>query len=229
VERETATDDAALVEKSGYPVQMVCGSYRNIKITTADDLPVAAALLQETATNKEHLNKKKSIEQAQPQPQDTAKLRVGQGFDVHRLVSGGRLVLGGVEIPASVGLEGHSDADVLIHAVIDALLGAIGAGDIGGLFPDTDPTYKNIDSRRLLENVMTKLAERGARPVNVDVTVLAQYPKLAPYRAAIRSTLATLLGLPLASVNIKATTTEGLGFTGRKEGIAVQAVTLVEL
>jgi 2-C-methyl-D-erythritol 2,4-cyclodiphosphate synthase/2-C-methyl-D-erythritol 4-phosphate cytidylyltransferase len=226
-EKVTATDDAALVEKSGHPVQMVCGTYRNIKITTPDDLPVAATFLLETAPKKERQNKKKGIKLAQPQ--DTAKLRIGQGFDVHRLVSAGRLVLGGVEIPAPVGLEGHSDADVLIHAVIDALLGAIGAGDIGGLFPDTDPTYKNIDSRRLLENVMTKLAERGARPVNVDVTVLAQYPKLAPYRAAIRSTLATLLGLPLASVNIKATTTEGLGFTGRKEGIAVQAVTLVEL
>ncbi|HBR34029.1 MAG TPA: bifunctional 2-C-methyl-D-erythritol 4-phosphate cytidylyltransferase/2-C-methyl-D-erythritol 2,4-cyclodiphosphate synthase [Firmicutes bacterium] len=215
VEKITATDDAALVEKTGHPVQMVCGSYRNIKITTPDDLPMAAALLQERETAKELLSE--------------TKLRVGQGFDVHRLVSGRRLVLGGVEIPAPVGLEGHSDADVLIHALIDALLGAIGGGDIGELFPDTDPAYKNIDSRRLLERVLAKLTQKGARLVNVDVTVIAQYPKLAPYRPAIRSTVATLLDLPLTDVNIKATTTEGLGFTGRKEGIAVQVVTLVKV
>lgn len=206
-----ATDDAYLVEKTGHPVQVVPGSERNIKITTPADLQIAAAFLEERPT---------------PAPEG---LRVGFGFDVHRLVPGRRLVLGGVEIPSAVGLEGHSDADVLIHAVMDALLGAVGADDIGAHFPDTDPAYHNIDSGRLLEEVMAVLAASGAHPVNVDVTVITQYPKLAPYRRMIRENLATRLGLALTDVNIKASTTERLGFIGRQEGIAAQVVALVKL
>ena len=156
-------------------------------------------------------------------------LRVGQGFDVHKLVSGRRLVLGGVEIPSELGLEGHSDADALIHAVIDALLGATGEGDIGELFPDTDPVYQGIDSQLLLRKVMDRLKGAGVKPINIDATVIAQYPKIAPYRQEMRENLATLLGLSLKEINIKATTTEKLGFTGRKEGIAVQVVALVQL
>ena len=156
-------------------------------------------------------------------------LRVGQGFDVHKLVSGRRLVLGGVEIPSELGLEGHSDADALIHAVIDALLGATGEGDIGELFPDTDPAYQGIDSQLLLRKVMDRLKGAGVKPINIDATVIAQYPKIAPYRQEMRENLATLLGLSLKEINIKATTTEKLGFTGRKEGIAVQVVALVQL
>ncbi|NLW57037.1 MAG: 2-C-methyl-D-erythritol 2,4-cyclodiphosphate synthase [Firmicutes bacterium] len=205
-----ATDDAFLVEKTGHPVQLVPGSERNIKITTPADLRVAEAFLG-----------------GLPSPASDG-LRVGYGFDVHRLVPGRRLVLGGVEIPSEVGLEGHSDADVLIHALMDALLGAVGQGDIGEHFPDNDPAYHNIDSGRLLEDVMTALAQSGARPVNVDVTVIAQYPKLAPYRHLIRENLATRLGLSVTEVNIKATTTERLGFIGRQEGIAAQVVALVK-
>ena len=154
-------------------------------------------------------------------------LRVGQGFDVHKLVTGRRLVLGGVEIPSELGLEGHSDADVLIHAVIDALLGAAGWGDIGELFPDTDPAYQDIGSQLLLRKVMENLQVAGVKPINIDVTVITQYPKIAPYRQEMKENLATLLGLSLEEINIKATTTEGLGFTGRKEGIAAQVVALV--
>ena len=156
-------------------------------------------------------------------------LRVGQGFDVHKLVPGRRLVLGGVEIPSELGLEGHSDADALIHAVIDALLGASGEGDIGELFPDSDPAYQGIDSQLLLKEVMERLEVAGVKPINIDATVIAQYPKIAPYRQKIRENLAALLGLSLKEINIKATTTERLGFTGRKEGIAVQVVALVQL
>lgn len=223
------TDDAALVERTGHPVQMVRGSYRNLKITTPDDLPAAAALLQTAAADKGREEKTRCWTAATgPGPRGQSTLRIGQGFDVHRLVAGGRLVLGGVEIPAPVGLAGHSDADVLTHAVIDALLGAAGAGDIGEMFPDTDPAYAGIDSTLLLEQVMAKLGTAGWQPVNLDVTVIAQKPKLAPYRDQIRRRMATLLGLPLRAVNIKATTTEGLGFTGREEGIAAQAVVLLE-
>lgn len=207
-----ATDDAFLVEKTGHPVRLVPGSERNIKITTPADLLSAEALLG-----------------ADSSLSSGVRLRVGHGFDVHRLVPGRRLVLGGVEIPSDVGLAGHSDADVLLHALMDALLGAAGRGDIGQLFPDTDPAYLNIDSRLLLEKVMTVLAQSGACPVNADVTVIAQYPKLAPYRRMIKENLASLLGLSLTDVNIKATTTEGLGFIGRKEGIAAQVVTIVKL
>ena len=155
-------------------------------------------------------------------------MRIGQGFDVHALVPGRRLVLGGVRIPHHLGLEGHSDADVLLHAVCDALLGAAGLGDIGRHYPDTDAQYAEIDSRRLLRDVAAKLAASGWRVVNVDATVVAQAPRLAPHFAAMIANIAADLGLAPGAVNLKATTTESLGFTGRGEGIAAMAVALIE-
>lgn len=155
-------------------------------------------------------------------------MRIGHGYDVHRLVEGRRLILGGVEIPFERGLDGHSDADVLIHAVMDALLGAAALRDIGALFPDTDERYRGIDSTLLLRCVMEKLKEKQLRVGNVDVTVLAQRPKLKPYIPQMLEKLALLLELPADRVNIKATTEEGLGFTGSGEGIACHAVCLLE-
>lgn len=155
-------------------------------------------------------------------------LRVGHGYDVHRLVQGRALVLGGVTVPFDRGLLGHSDADVLTHAVMDALLGAAALGDIGKLFPDSDPAYAGADSVLLLRRVTAALAEGGFAPVNVDATVLAQAPKLAPYIPDMRRILAEAMGLDASRVSVKATTEEGLGFTGSGEGIAAHAVALVE-
>lgn len=155
-------------------------------------------------------------------------MRIGHGYDVHRLVEGRRLILGGVEIPFERGLDGHSDADVLIHAVMDALLGAAALRDIGVLFPDTDERYRGIDSTLLLRCVMEKLKEKQLRVGNVDVTVLAQRPKLKSYIPQMLEKLALLLELPADRVNIKATTEEGLGFTGSGEGIACHVVCLLE-
>jgi len=157
-----------------------------------------------------------------------SRLRIGQGFDVHALVAGRRLVLGGVEIPFERGLEGHSDADVLIHAVIDALLGAAAMGDIGRHFPDSDERYRGADSRALLREVRAMLAQAGFRPHNVDATIVAQAPRLAPHVDAMAENIAADLGLPRARANVKATTTEKLGFAGRGEGIAAMAVALIE-
>jgi len=154
-------------------------------------------------------------------------MRIGQGFDAHALVAGRKLVIGGVAIPHDKGLAGHSDADVLIHAVCDALLGAAGLGDIGGHFPDSDARYKDIDSRRLLREVARLLRERGLRPANVDATIIAQAPKMAPHVPAMRANLAADLGVAVDSINIKAKTTEKLGFVGRGEGIAAEAVALL--
>ena len=150
------------------------------------------------------------------------------GYDAHRLVPGRPLILGGVEIPYSLGLAGHSDADVLIHAIGDALLGAVAAGDLGRHFPDTDPAYKGISSLILLEKIVAVVQDRGYRVGNVDATVVAQAPKLAPHIAQMISRLAPVLQIDPAELNIKATTTEGMGFTGQGEGIAAYAVVLVE-
>lgn len=155
-------------------------------------------------------------------------VRIGHGYDVHRLVEGRKLILGGVEIPYERGLLGHSDADVLTHAVMDALLGACALGDIGHLFPDSDPAYAGADSLRLLDEVVFRLHAGGFRVGNVDATVLAQAPKLAPHLTAIRRNLADRLQVPLSRVSVKATTEEGLGFTGAGEGMAAHAVCLVE-
>ncbi|MDD5986542.1 MAG: 2-C-methyl-D-erythritol 4-phosphate cytidylyltransferase [Eubacteriales bacterium] len=186
------TDDASLVEHIGCPVEIVEGSYDNIKITTREDLEM--------------------------------EYRSGTGFDVHRLVPGRKLILGGVEIPGDMGLLGHSDADVLTHAVMDALLGAAGAGDIGMHFPDDNPAYEGADSMVLLEQTAARLKEAGYTIVNIDVTLIAQRPKVAPYKEAMRERLAAAAGLERDRVNVSATTTEGCGFTGRGEGMAAQAV-----
>ena len=155
-------------------------------------------------------------------------IRIGHGYDVHRLVPDRKLILGGVEIPHETGLLGHSDADVLVHAVMDALLGAAAMGDIGKLFPDDDPAYQGADSMRLAEEVVAKITEAGWRVGNVDVTVIAQAPKLAPHIAQMRTNLAAVLQVDLSQVNVKATTEEKLGFTGEKLGIAAHAVCLLE-
>lgn len=155
-------------------------------------------------------------------------LRIGFGYDVHRLVSGRRLILGGIEIPCEKGLEGHSDADVLTHSIMDALLGAAGLGDIGRHFPDTGPQYRGISSLILLGEVRERLAGRGFEVQNVDSTIVAQAPRLSGYIDRMREMLADTLGIDYSRVNVKATTTEGLGFTGAKEGIASYAVALVE-
>jgi len=155
-------------------------------------------------------------------------MRIGQGFDVHALVPGRRLVLGGVEIAYHLGLEGHSDADVLLHAICDALLGAAALGDIGRHYPDNDAQYSEVDSRRLLRDVAAKLAAERYRVVNVDATVVAQAPRLAPHFARMTGNIAADLGVAPAAINLKATTTEGLGFAGRGEGIAAMAVALIE-
>ena len=155
-------------------------------------------------------------------------MRIGHGYDVHRLVPGRALILGGVRLDYPLGLDGHSDADVLTHAVMDALLGAAGLGDIGRHFPDNDPAYRGIDSQILLSKVRELLAAKGFRIGNLDVTVLAQAPKLAPHLAAMEQTLSATLEIDPARINIKATTEEHLGFTGRGEGIACHAVCLLE-
>lgn len=154
-------------------------------------------------------------------------MRIGQGFDVHRLVPGRKLVIGGVDIPYEKGLDGHSDADVLLHSVCDALLGAACLGDIGRHFPDTDQRYRGADSRTLLREVSRLVQEAGYRIVNIDATIIAQAPKMAPHIPAMVNNIAADLGLSRGQVNIKATTTEGLGYTGRGEGIAAQAVVLL--
>ncbi len=201
------TDEASLVERTGARVAIVAGEARNVKITVPEDLAVADALLSGTAP-----------------PQQT---RVGIGFDVHRLVEGRPLVLGGVEIPHRLGLFGHSDADVVAHAVCDALLGAAALGDLGDHFPDHDPAWKNASGAKLLARTVEILRVSGYVPVNVDVTVAAQAPTLAAWRAAMTSNVARNVRLPESRVSVKFTTTERLGFEGREEGIAATAVALV--
>lgn len=154
-------------------------------------------------------------------------MRIGQGFDVHQLVSGRKLIIGGVEIPHPQGLLGHSDADVLLHAICDALLGAAGLGDIGRHFADTDAKFKNIDSRILLREVVQMVARAGFRIGNVDATIIAQAPKMAPHIPRMVENIAADLGVAMNAINVKATTTEKLGYTGRGEGIAAQAVALL--
>ena len=155
-------------------------------------------------------------------------MRIGQGYDVHRLVSGRKLIIGGVDIPYTLGLLGHSDADVLLHAISDALLGAAALGDIGKHFPDTDDKYKGADSLVLLKNVSELLKNKGYKIINVDSTVIAQVPKLAPYIESMRKNIASAIGIDVDFVNVKATTEEKLGFTGTREGIAAQAVCLID-
>ncbi|MZH04067.1 MAG: 2-C-methyl-D-erythritol 2,4-cyclodiphosphate synthase [Nitrospinae bacterium] len=154
-------------------------------------------------------------------------IRIGNGYDVHRLVTGRKLVLGGVDIPHSTGLDGHSDADALLHALCDALLGAVGAGDIGSHFPDTDPKWKGISSLVLLEQVTANCRDKGFEIVNIDTIIVAQKPKLAPFLPEMKKNMAQAMGIGIGQINIKATTTEKLGFTGKEEGIAAYAVALL--
>lgn len=154
-------------------------------------------------------------------------MRVGMGYDVHKLVEGRDLIVGGVKIPHTLGLLGHSDADVLLHAIMDALLGAAALGDIGKHFPDTDPQYKGISSIRLMEHVADLIAEKGYLVENIDATIIAQKPKMRPYIAQMEQNIAEALGIDVTQVNVKATTEEGLGFTGTEQGISAQAVCLL--
>jgi 2-C-methyl-D-erythritol 2,4-cyclodiphosphate synthase len=154
--------------------------------------------------------------------------RIGNGYDVHRLVEGRKLILGGIDIPHSLGLDGHSDADVVVHALCDALLGACGAGDIGKHFPDTDDRWKGVSSLLLLKQVAKILHQRGYQVANADCTIVAQKPKLAPHMEAMKANLASALNIEINRINIKATTTEHLGFAGREEGIAAYAVALLQ-
>ena len=154
-------------------------------------------------------------------------MRIGHGYDVHKLVEGRKLILGGVEVPHDLGLLGHSDADVLVHAVMDALLGAAALGDIGGLFPDTDPKYKGADSMALLAEVCRLIGEKGYNISNIDSTVIAQKPKLKPFIDQMKKNIADVCGIDEECVNVKATTEEKLGFTGRMEGISAHAVCLI--
>ena len=155
-------------------------------------------------------------------------IKVGQGFDVHQLVNGRKCIIGGVEIPFEKGLDGHSDADVLLHAISDAILGAAGLGDIGKYFPNTDPSIKNIDSRNILKKIVLLLHEKKYSIINIDATVICELPKLTPYIDRMKNNIASDCNIEINAVNIKATTTETLGFTGRGEGIAAQAICLVE-
>ena len=214
-----ATDDCALVERLGLPVVVVPGSRRNIKITNPLDLAVAGAMLPS-----ESKSEPKSGGAGGSGP---LSIRVGQGFDLHRLAVGRRLVLGGVEIPSSCGLVGHSDADVLTHAVIDALLGAAGLGDIGQLFPDTDPAYEGVSSMALLAHTMDMLWAAGYRVSGLDSVVIAERPKIGPFVPGMRESLANAMKVSPGCVNIKGKTTEGLGPTGTGEAIAALAVAMV--
>ncbi len=197
------TDDAQLLDSVGITPHLTMGSRNNLKITVTEDIKMAEGLL---GTN----------------------IRIGHGYDVHKLVPDRKLILGGVEIPYELGLLGHSDADVLTHALMDSLLGAAALGDIGKLFPDTDDRYKGADSIGLLKEACRVLRENGFAIVNTDVTVIAQKPKLSPYILTMRETLAKAMGTDISSVSVKTTTEEGLGFTGSGEGIAAHAVSLIK-
>ncbi len=202
--RLVGTDEASLLEAAGIPVRVVTGNERNDKITRPSDLRVAETLLAEERV-----------------------MKIGHGFDAHRLVAGRKLILGGVTVDYHLGLDGHSDADVVSHALTDALLGALGAGDIGRHFPDSDPQYKGIDSLLLLEQVQRLAEQQGYCLGNADLTIVCQRPKLAPHLAVMQANLARCCRVEPEAINIKATTTEKMGYTGRGEGIACHAVVLL--
>jgi 2-C-methyl-D-erythritol 2,4-cyclodiphosphate synthase len=199
------TDEAMLVERAGVTVHVVEGDASNIKVTTADDIQ----------------RMKRDIEQASP------TMRIGTGYDLHRLVAGRPLLLGGVRIPFELGLSGHSDADIVCHAVTDAIMGAAALGDIGRMFPDTDPKWKGADSLELLRGAVEVVHAKGYDVVNVDVTVVAERPKLLPYLEEMRANVAAALGIPRESVSIKGKTNETVDATGRGEAMACHAVALL--
>jgi len=204
------TDEAQALEWRGERPLLVEGAATNLKLTAGEDLTLAAAILK-----------------ARAPASGEGTMRIGSGIDVHAFGPGDHLMLGGVRVPHTAAVVAHSDGDVVLHALCDALLGAAGLGDIGQHFADSDPRWKGADSRQFVTAVLGMLRERGLRVVNADLTVLAQAPRIAPHREAIRRAVAALLGLPGDCVNVKATTTEGLGFLGRAEGVAAQAVVLL--
>lgn len=200
---EALTDDASVMERAGHKVVIVAGEDTNLKVTTMDDLARVNAMLSET--------------------------RTGSGFDVHKFGPGDAVMLCGVSVPHSRGLEGHSDADVALHAATDAILGAIGAGDIGLHFPPSDPRWQGAASHRFLRHALDLLTARGGSLVHLDVTIICERPKVAPHRDAMVNEMAKILCVTADRISVKATTTEGLGFTGRQEGIAAQAVATVRV
>lgn len=199
------TDDCQLAESIGAKIYMTVGDYKNIKITTPEDIKIAGAILDKQEDN----------------------MRIGKGYDVHRLVKNRKLILGGVEIPYKKGLEGHSDADVLTHSVMDALLGALALGDIGKHFPDDDNQFKGADSIKLLEKVYEKIDEMGYKIGNIDSVIVAQSPKLSAYIDSMRENIAKACKTDVSNISIKATTEEGLGFTGEKLGIVAHCICLL--
>lgn len=207
------TDDASIAEHAGLRVALTAGSEDNLKITTADDLTRAERILSER-------------KQAAPLPFET---RAGQGFDVHRFGPGDHLMICGVKVVHEMGVQSHSDGDVGLHALVDAMLGALAEGDIGSHFPPSDPQWRNADSALFIEHANRLLSERGGELVNVDITVICERPKIGPHRDAMIARLGALLGLPAERISVKATTTEMLGFTGRREGIAAQAIVTLRL
>jgi 2-C-methyl-D-erythritol 4-phosphate cytidylyltransferase / 2-C-methyl-D-erythritol 2,4-cyclodiphosphate synthase len=209
------TDEAALAEQAGHRVRIVAGSARNMKVTTAEDLAMAEALVH-------------AIDRRRAEDRRRPVTRVGSGYDLHRLVEGRPLVLGGVAIPFDRGLAGHSDADALCHAVADAILGAAAQGDIGQHFPDSDERWRGASSVQLLRRAAAIVAGLGYQVVNVDATVIAERPKLAPFRTAMAAGLAAALGVEPSAVSVKAKTNEGVDAAGRGEAIAVHAVALIE-
>jgi 2-C-methyl-D-erythritol 4-phosphate cytidylyltransferase / 2-C-methyl-D-erythritol 2,4-cyclodiphosphate synthase len=213
-----ATDEALLAERAGHAVALVEGDSANLKITTPDDLAFARALAGAPGAGAQVDETEQHVEQG---------MRIGFGYDLHRLVEGRPLVLAGVRLPFEKGLMGHSDADAVCHAVTDALLGAANLGDIGKLFPDTDPRWKDADSLQLLEAACARVREAGYRLVNVDVVVVAQQPKIGPHTVAMRESLARALTIDPGRVAIKGKTNEGVDATGRGEAIAVHAVALL--
>lgn len=204
------TDDCAVAEKAGIKIKTVSGSYENIKLTTPEDILTAREILLKREGRKEE-----------------SLMRIGTGFDTHRLTAGRDLIIGGTHIPYEKGLLGHSDADVLIHAVIDALFGAAALGDIGTHFPDTDEAFRGISGMLLLEKAAGKVREAGFEIGNVDTTLIAQAPKMAPYIEGMRKNLADAMGIDISCVSVKAKSNEHMGFTGRGEGIEARAVVLL--
>ena len=204
---DSATDDATLAERAGLPITLVEGSMSNLKVTRPGDLAVAETFLAARLGD----------------------VRTGSGFDVHRFCAGDHVTICGIKVPHSHALEGHSDADVGLHALTDAILGCIGLGDIGSHFPPTDPRWRGADSAMFLQHAIHGVTERGGVVAHLDVTIICERPKIGPHRTEMVQSIADIAGLRLDQVSVKATTTEGLGFTGRREGIAAQAVATVRL
>lgn len=198
------TDEASLVERIGVPIKLLKGERKNIKITTPEDLELAEKIVGQESS-----------------------MRIGTGYDLHKLVAGRKLIIGGVHIDHEKGLFGHSDADVLLHAILDAMLGAAAMGDIGRHFPDTDPQYKNADSRQLLKRAALLIIENGFKIMNVDANIIAEQPKMAPHIEAMRANVSKDLGISIDRVSIKAKTNEGMDAIGRGEAIAAQAIVLI--